>query len=460
MQTCARKQNQPQKPVSSNLARSHTAISRLNHRADLRLHLQRTIGNQAVQRMLQTHVEELNAGLTGTASPHFGHDFSRIPIHPPAAGAIQAKLAINKPGDEYEQEADRVAERVMWLPEPGLQRVCACGGDCPTCQTEQSGQEHEHVQTMRAGSSDLGQTSVPSIVHEALRSPGQSLDPTLRAFMESRFGRDFSGVRVHSDARAAESAQAVNASAYTVGQDIVFGAGQYRLGMVAGKRLLAHELTHVVQQTSPAVKVNAASASLEERTSRARRDSTGRDAAGLPPNAERQTATVSPAPTTLQRTVNKDFPEAPLKPTPEAPLTPTSKCPDGFTLKHRATWLRCDETSGTRRSGCAFCNNGEQESNCAEILKLLGNYRVIAPIEGRCGSKFQITTPQPGAPVIDVVKAEIPGGDTQLDINQGVITELGLDVKTGRYDVCLKGPTGHDDRLVISGGSACQKPKK
>ncbi|MCA1705772.1 MAG: hypothetical protein LC808_21915, partial [Actinobacteria bacterium] len=55
---------------------------------------------------------------------------------------------------------------------------------------------------------------------------------------------------------------------------------------------------------------------------------------------------------------------------------------------------------------------------------------------------------------------EIPGGDTKLDINQGVIEDLGLPVKRGRYNVCLKGPIGHDDRLVIAGGSACQKPKK
>src|SRR4030095_231737 len=103
MRTFAQKQNQPQKPVSSNLARSHTAIPGLHHRADTILHLQHAIGNQAVQRMLQTYGEELEAGLTGTASPRFGHDFSRIPIHPPAAGAIQTKLTINKPGDEYEQ---------------------------------------------------------------------------------------------------------------------------------------------------------------------------------------------------------------------------------------------------------------------------------------------------------------------------------------------------------------------
>src|SRR5262245_11344571 len=117
MRTFAQKQNQPQKLVSSDLARSHTATPGLHHRADLILHLQCTIGNQAVQRMLQTHPEELKAGLTSTVSPHFGHDVSRIPIHPPAAGAIQTKLAINKPGDDYEQEADHVSEQVMRMPE-------------------------------------------------------------------------------------------------------------------------------------------------------------------------------------------------------------------------------------------------------------------------------------------------------------------------------------------------------
>ncbi len=137
MRTFAQKQNQPQKPGSSIHARSHTATPGLHHRADLILHWQRTMGNQAVQRMLQTHAEELKAGLTGTSSPHLGHDFSRIPIHPPATGAIQTKLAINQPGDEYEQEADRISEQVMRMPEPRLQRACACGGACPKCQTEQ-----------------------------------------------------------------------------------------------------------------------------------------------------------------------------------------------------------------------------------------------------------------------------------------------------------------------------------
>ena len=90
----------------------------------------------------------------------------------------------------------------------------------------------------------------PPLVHEVLSSSGQPLDLAVRGFMESRFSRDFSGVRVHKDARAAESARAVNALAYTVGRNIVFDAGQYAPATMAGKRLLAHELTHVAQQSA------------------------------------------------------------------------------------------------------------------------------------------------------------------------------------------------------------------
>lgn len=92
--------------------------------------------------------------------------------------------------------------------------------------------------------------SVPPIVHEVLRSPGQPLDKKTRDFFEPRFGHDFSKVRVHTDAKAAESATAVNAEAYTVGQDVVFGEGKYSLSSNANRRILAHELTHVVQQSS------------------------------------------------------------------------------------------------------------------------------------------------------------------------------------------------------------------
>jgi hypothetical protein len=249
MRTFAQKQKQPQKLGSSNHARSHTATPGLHHRADLILHGQRTMGNQAVQRMLQTHAEELKAGLTGTSSPQGGHNFSRIPRHTPAAGAIQTKLAISQPRDEYEQEADRISEHVMRMPEPRLQPACTCGGACPTCQTEPHAPGHERLHTKRVGSGDWGLAEVPTIVHEVLRSPGRPLDLATRAFMEPRFGYDFSRVRVHTDENAETSARTLNAHAYTVGNDIVFGLGRFDSTAAEGRRLLAHELTHVVQQS-------------------------------------------------------------------------------------------------------------------------------------------------------------------------------------------------------------------
>lgn len=91
-------------------------------------------------------------------------------------------------------------------------------------------------------------SAVPRSVHETLRSPGQPLDASTRAFMEPRFGQDFSHVRVHADAQAAESARAVNAQAYTVGSEIAFGRAQYAPQTRSGKELLAHELAHTVQQ--------------------------------------------------------------------------------------------------------------------------------------------------------------------------------------------------------------------
>jgi hypothetical protein len=253
MRTFAQKQNQPQKPVSSSLARPNLATHGPTHREHPLLHLQRTIGNQAVLRLLQTNAEELKAGLTGTASPSFEHDFSRIPVHAPVPITMQPKLAVSTPGDIYEQEADHISEQVMRMPQPKLQRACACGGGCPGCQTEQPSQEHQRLQTKHVGAGDPGHAEAPPIVHEVLRSPGQPLDTTTRAFMEPRFGHDFSRVRVHSESAAEQSARDVNARAYTVGQNIVFGPGSFAPGTHEGRRLIAHELTHVVQQNGGTV---------------------------------------------------------------------------------------------------------------------------------------------------------------------------------------------------------------
>lgn len=135
-----------------------------------------------------------------------------------------------------------------------LQRRCACGthtsgGECAECSKKnlslQRRTRNPEPETRNSG-------GVPSIVHNVLRSPGQPLDVGTRAFFEPRFGRDFSQVHLHADAKAAESARAVNALAYTVGRDLVFDSGQYAPGTIAGRRLLAHELAHSVQQSANA----------------------------------------------------------------------------------------------------------------------------------------------------------------------------------------------------------------
>jgi len=212
------------------------------------LHLQRKNQNQAVKQMLQTGAEESEAELTSPSLP--GVDFNRIPIFAPGVGTIQKKLTINKSGDSYELEADSLAERVMRMSGPQLHRACHCGGGCPKCRSERPGPEHKSAQTSRVHGSNMGQITAPSIVHEVLRAPGQPLNPATRAYMEPRFGYDFSRVRVHLDAAAARSARDLNANAYTVGRNIVFGAGRFAPETNEGRHLIAHELTHVVQQSA------------------------------------------------------------------------------------------------------------------------------------------------------------------------------------------------------------------
>ena len=180
-----------------------------------------------------------------------------------ASKVAPSALRIGKPAAASEQEAVRLADAIVhegsarpqWSfsrlsATPPLQRKCASGrsaregGECGECSKE--GLHRASRAPGKTGRQDHGEA--PPIVHEALRSPGEPLDAAPRAFMESRFKHDFSRVRVHRDAKAAASARAVNALAYTVGSDVVFGSGQPPFGSSAGQELLAHELAHVVQQ--------------------------------------------------------------------------------------------------------------------------------------------------------------------------------------------------------------------
>jgi len=184
---------------------------------------------------------------------------------------IQAKMQVSQPGDQLEKEADQTADRVMRMPEPQieeneelrrqpaeekdeneklqkkaeqpepdeeLQRVAAPDDDEKKLQTKSEGSQAPTV-------SPRVQSHIDS-----LRGNGRPLPESLRASLEPRFGHDFSGVRIHTDTHATEAAQAVHAKAFTIGRDVVFGRGEYAPESTAGKKLLAHELAHVVQQTS------------------------------------------------------------------------------------------------------------------------------------------------------------------------------------------------------------------
>src|SRR5215213_5405726 len=156
------------------------------------------------------------------------------------AGLIQAKLSVSQPSDPLEKEADRVADQVMRTPDPTVQRQCedcAPGASCPKCEGEKiqrkacSGHSPDVPPTL---SSSMG----------SLHGGGQPLPASTRAFFEPRLGFDFSQVRVHTDQKAADSARAIQARAFTVGQEITFAAEQFAPQTEGGKRLLAHELIH------------------------------------------------------------------------------------------------------------------------------------------------------------------------------------------------------------------------
>ena len=146
---------------------------------------------------------------------------------------LQRKLAIGASHDPLELEADRVANQVMAAPAHSAVR-----GTPPRIQ--------------RFSGQATGQTgTAPASVDQVLASPARPLEPALRQDMEQRFGYDFSRVRVHSGAASENSARDVNAHAYTAGHDIVFGAGKFAPQSCEGRRLIAHELTHIVQQSGP-----------------------------------------------------------------------------------------------------------------------------------------------------------------------------------------------------------------
>jgi hypothetical protein len=240
MRTFAQKQNQTQGQASSNVTRSRIRPSAASQELEDVPHLQRTPAPH-------------EAGSDSIAPARFAHDFSRIPVHSKIPAMLQMK--------------------------------CACGSRCSECQSEP--QSYEHLQRKPVGANDSGGIAAPPIVHKVLSTSGHPMSPATRGFMESRFGQDFSQVRLHTDEKAAESAHVVGALAYTVGRDIAFATGQYAPETRSGQRLLAHELTHVVQQRGhrgilQAYSIAGAADDIHEREAEQRAD----DVAGGPAQAD------------------------------------------------------------------------------------------------------------------------------------------------------------------------------
>jgi hypothetical protein len=249
--------------AGSNHTLAHQRSTLLGHRSGRGLvermgALQRSIGNQAMLQLLaqraasltecKPHVRNESRETPGAIAPDRG-DRPQAPVQliaPVRPGAILRKLVIGQVNDPLEYEADLVADQVMRMPTAGLSVAPSppqLSRACAACE--------EELQRDAVSAADLDGQEVPPVVHQVLAEPGRPLDPDSRAFFEPRLGLDLGHVRLHDDAQAARSARAVGARAFTVGGHIAF-ADAVDGASESGRRLLAHELVHVVQQTGSA----------------------------------------------------------------------------------------------------------------------------------------------------------------------------------------------------------------
>ena len=174
----------------------------------------------------------------------------------------QARLTVGQPNDKYEREADRVADQVMAMPDPKLQRQPEAEEEEETLQAKpladqitplvqrQEEPPEDEEKTAQAKGDGGPSTASPSVESgiNSMRGGGHPLPPSERALFEPRLGHDLGHVRVHTDQRAAELADGLNARALTTGRNIAFAAGQYAPRSFEGRKLLAHELAHILQQ--------------------------------------------------------------------------------------------------------------------------------------------------------------------------------------------------------------------
>lgn len=197
------------------------------------LFLQRCLGNHLFQQVVPENTIQRKCACGGTCAHCSGHDDE---------AHVQTKLTVGAPDDHYEREADRVADQVMRMPETQIQRQTTIEEEEETIQTKPLSAQITPLVQRKTSPNQV--TTAPHGMHETMRSPGRPLSAATRSFMEPRFGIDFSSVRLHTGPNAEKASGQVHARAFTYGKDIWLGQGATE----SDRRLLAHELTHVVQQ--------------------------------------------------------------------------------------------------------------------------------------------------------------------------------------------------------------------
>jgi hypothetical protein len=195
--------------------------------------------------------ETLHAEYSSASSVYSWHHFGSLPIQANAAPAvIQPKLTINQPNDPYEQEADRIANWVMNMPDSNMPGQLRSASTIQRKDAAYAAEEENENTITRKTTGNGGFEASPSLSNQLKQTKGNGtpLSATTRNTMENAFQTDFSRVRVHTDVQAAEMSQGIHARAFTHGQDIYFNRGEFSPETYEGKKLLAHELTHTLQQ--------------------------------------------------------------------------------------------------------------------------------------------------------------------------------------------------------------------
>ncbi len=275
-------------------------------------------------------------------------------------------LPIGAPDDPFEREADRLADDMLVGSTPGsvtptagslVQRTCACGrsngdeGDCAECAADR---------LQRSADGPMAGGFAPPAVHEVLASPGAALDGSVRSALEPRLG-DLAGVRIHTDARAAASARAVDAAAYTAGLHVVFGDGHYAPDNDEGRRLLVHELTHVVQQANGEVSEFAGRVVPPEHSSEAEARSHSTVRPHMP--------AAGPGGSSLQRPAIQRQPRTVTHPVPAVSPAPTLPTKDGAEMAYAALVNEWERVSAVQ---AALAGGDKLKGECAAFILMIG----------------------------------------------------------------------------------------